>query len=127
MEFKYRIKIMAAIHINKDEFLKKVWNYETSPNEWKFEGDKSAIIDFYASWCGPCKMLSPILDELSDEYAGKVDIYKVDTGQEMELSDAFNIRSIPTLLFCPKDGQPQIMQGALPKASLKDFIEKNLL
>jgi thioredoxin len=127
MKFKYRIKIMAAIHINKDEFLKKVWNYEESPNEWKFEGDKSAIVDFYASWCGPCKMLSPILDELSDEYAGKVDIYKVDTGQEMELSDAFNIRSIPTLLFCPKDGQPQIMQGALPKASLKDFIDKNLL
>lgn len=117
---------MAAIHINKDEFLKKVWNYEASPNEWKFEGDKSAIVDFYASWCGPCKMLSPILDELSDEYAGKVDIYKVDTGQEIELSDAFNIRSIPTLLFCPKDGQPQIMQGALPKASLKDIIDKNL-
>lgn len=118
---------MAAIHINKDEFQKKVWNYEESPNEWKFKGDKSAIVDFYAAWCGPCKMLSPILDELADEYAGKLDIYKVDTGQETELSDAFNIRSIPTLLFCPKNGEPQIMQGALPKASLKEIIEKNLL
>ncbi len=118
---------MAAINITNEEFLKKVWNYKESPQEWKFKGDKPAIVDFYASWCGPCKMLAPVLDQLSEEYAGKVDIYKVDTGKEEELSRAFNIASIPTLLFCPTAGDPQMAQGALPKSSLKDIIDNHLL
>jgi thioredoxin len=124
---KLKEKNMAAINITNEEFLKKVWNYKESPQEWKFKGDKPAIVDFYASWCGPCKMLAPVLDQLSEEYAGKIDIYKVDTGKEEELSRAFNIVSIPTLLFCPTAGDPQMAQGALPKSSLKEIIDNHLL
>lgn len=118
---------MAAIHITKQDFISRIWDYETNRGEWAFKGDRPAIVDFFAQWCGPCKMLSPVLDELSEEYAGRIDIYKVDTGQEYELSDAFNIRSVPTLLFCSMSGQPQMAQGALPKSTLKDIIEKELL
>ena len=91
--------------------MEKVFNYEEN-KEWKFEGDKPCIIDFYADWCGPCKMVAPILEELSEEYKGKVDIYKVDTEVEQELSAAFGIRSIPSMLFVPQDEQPQMAQGA---------------
>ena len=112
--------------LTKESFLKKVFNYEEN-KDWKFEGDKPCIIDFYADWCGPCKMVAPILEELSDEYKGKVDIYKVDTEAEQELSAAFGIRSIPSLLFCPKEGQPQMAQGALPKASMEKAIKELLL
>ena len=118
---------MATIQITKKEFLQKVWNYEASPDTWKFIGERPAIVDFFATWCGPCKMLAPVLDELSEEYAGKVDFYKVDTGTGEELSEAFRIRSIPTLLFCSTKGQPEITQGALPKASLKQIIDDKLL
>jgi len=118
---------MAAIHINKNDFLTKVWNYENSPNEFKLNSDRPVIVDFFATWCAPCKALAPILDELADEYAGRIDIYKVDTGEEEELSEAFNIRSIPTLLFCPKEGKPGMTQGALPKETLRQIIEENLL
>jgi len=118
---------MATIHLTKESFLQKVWNFEESPNEWIFKGGKPAIIDFFATWCSPCMMLSPVLEELSEEYAGKVDIYKIDTGREEELSEAFSIRSIPTLLFCPMKGTPRMTQGALPKSSLKEIIEKELL
>ena len=112
--------------LTKETFLKKVFNFEDN-KEWKFEGDKPCIIDFYADWCGPCKMVAPILEELSEEYKDKVDIYKVDTEAEAELSAAFGIRSIPSLLFCPAEGQPQMAQGALPKAALKKAIEEILL
>ena len=93
---------MATIHLTKDEFLKRVSNIEENGDSWKFLGDKPAVVDFYAQWCGPCKALSPILDEVSDEYAGKVDIYKVDVDQEEDLAVAFGIRTIPTLLFIPQ-------------------------
>ena len=105
-----------AEHLTKETFLTKVFNYEAN-KDWKFEGDKPCIIDFYADWCGPCKMVAPVLEELSKEYEGKLDVYKVDTEQETELAAIFGIRSIPSLLFVPKDGQPQMAMGALPKES----------
>jgi thioredoxin len=120
-------KKMKTIHLTKSEFLTKVVDYEKNPNEWKYLGDKPAIIDFYASWCGPCKMLAPVLEELAAEYGDSIYIYKIDTEQEQELAAAFNIRSIPTLLFVPMSGAPQLAQGALPKAALKDVIDKVLL
>ena len=118
---------METIELTKAEFLKKIHNYETTPNEWKFLGDKPAIIDFYATWCGPCKALAPVMEELSKEYAGKVDIYKVDVDKEQELAAAFGVRSIPTLIFIPMSGQPTLSQGALPKSQLKEIIDNTLL
>ena len=118
---------MKAINITKEEFLNKVWDYKNNPTEWKYKGDKPAIIDFYALWCGPCKMLAPVLDELAQEYDGKVYIYKVDTEVEEELSQAFGIRSIPTMLFVPMNGQPMMTQGALPKTEIEKMIEQRLL
>jgi thioredoxin len=103
-------------HLTKETFKQKVFDYETN-KEWKFEGKKPAIIDFYADWCMPCKMVAPILEELSQDFKGKVDIYKVNTEEERELSAVFGIQSIPSLLFIPKDGQPQMAMGALPKAT----------
>jgi len=113
-------------HLTKETFLQKVFNYEQN-KEWKFEGELPCIIDFYADWCGPCKMVAPVLEELSEEYKGKINIYKIDTEVEQELAAAFGIRSIPSLLFCPKDEQPQMAQGALPKETLKEVINKVLL
>ncbi len=112
--------------LTAETFKAKVFNYEKN-QEWKFEGERPCMIDFYADWCGPCKMVAPILDELSKEYDGKVDIYKVDTEVERELASVFGIQSIPSLLFVPKNGQPQMAQGALPKASFKKAIEEVLL
>lgn len=117
---------MGTIHLTKEDFLTKVFNYEQN-QEWKYEGDKPAIIDFYATWCGPCKAISPILEELAKEYDGQIYIYKVDTDREQELAAAFGIRSIPTLLFIPMDGTPQMSMGALPKQSLKEAIDNVLL
>ena len=118
---------MKTIALTKADFLTKVANYETNPTEWKYLGDKPALVDFYASWCGPCKALAPVLEELAAEYGDSIYIYKVNTEEEQELAAAFGIRSIPTLLFIPKDGKPQMAQGALPKASLKEAIDKVLL
>jgi len=112
--------------LTKDAFLKKVFNYEQN-KEWKYEGELPCLIDFYADWCGPCKMVHPVLVELSKEYEGKIMIYQIDTEAEQELAAAFGIRSIPSLLFCPTEGQPQMAQGALPKATLKRAIEDILL
>lgn len=112
--------------LTKQAFLEKVFNYEQN-KDWKYEGDLPCLIDFYADWCGPCKMVHPILEELSTEYKGKIKIYQIDTEAEQELAAAFGIRSIPSLLFCPADGQPQMAQGALPKATLKKAIEEILL
>ena len=107
--------------LTKETFLEKVFNFEKN-KEWKFEGEIPCIIDFYADWCGPCKMVAPILEELSDDYNGKVNIYKVDTEAEQELAAAFGIRSIPSMLFVPQDGAPQMAQGALPKHELEKVI-----
>ena len=118
---------MTTINLTKEDFLNKVMDYEKNPTEWKYKGDKPAIIDFYASWCGPCKMLAPVLEELAKEYEGQIYIYKVDTEAEEELSRAFGIRSIPTMLFVPMNGQPMMTQGALPKAELDKIIKERLL
>lgn len=114
-------------HLTKKEFMEKVYNYEKNPDKWVYEGDKPAIVDFYATWCGPCKAIAPILEELAKEYAGKIVIYKIDTDKERDLAAAFGISSIPTLLFIPSNGDPQIAQGALPKESLKRAIDDFLL
>ena len=118
---------MEIVHLTKTEFLNKVYNYDTNPNDWKYEGDKPAIVDFYATWCGPCKMVAPILDELAKEYDGQIVIYKVDTDKETELARAFGIRSIPSILFIPMNGKPEMAQGALPKEAFKKAIDELLL
>ena len=120
-------KKMGTIHLTKAEFLTKVANYEANPTEWKYLGDKPCIIDFYASWCGPCKTIAPILEDLAKEYDGQIYIYKIDTEKEQELAAAFGIRSIPTILFCPVGENPQMAQGAMPKDAFKQAIEEVLL
>lgn len=117
---------MSTIQLDKTGFLTKIANYETTP-EWKYLGDRPAIVDFYADWCGPCKTLSPILDELSEEYKNQIYIYKVNTEEELELSELFNIRSIPTILLIPMNEEPQMGQGAVPKHELKGAIDQFLL
>ncbi len=116
---------MPTIQLTNQMFIDQVFDY-TSEKEWKFKGDKPAIIDFYADWCGPCKVVAPILEELSNEYPDIV-IYKVNTEIEQELSYVFQIRSIPSILFIPKEKQPMMQAGALPKMTLKEIIEKELL
>lgn len=113
-------------HLTAESFKQKVFNYEIN-KEWKFEGTLPCIIDFYADWCGPCKMVAPILEELSEEFKGKVDIYKVDTEAEQELSAVFGIQSIPSILFIPKSSQPQMMMGAMPKDTFIKAINEVLL
>ena len=113
-------------HLTKQTFLEKVFNYEVN-KDWKFEGNLPCVIDFWAPWCGPCRIVGPVLDELSEEYKGKVNFYKVNTDEEQELGSAFGIRSIPSLLFIPIEGQPKMAVGALPKDSLKKAIEEELL
>ena len=112
--------------LTKQGFADKVFDFEKN-TEWKFAGETPCVVDFYADWCGPCKMVAPVLDELSKEYAGKVNFYKVNTDEEQELAGAFGIQSIPSLLFVPLSGKPQMAVGALPKAALKQVIEKDLL
>jgi thioredoxin len=112
---------MKLEHLTKETFKEKVFNFEAN-KEWKYEGTKPAIIDFYADWCGPCKMVAPLLEELKDEYGDKLEIYKIDTEEERELSAMFGIRSIPSLLFVPLDGQPQMAMGALPKETFRQAI-----
>ena len=113
--------IKMTTNLTKETFLKKVFNFEEN-KDWVFEGKRPVLIDFYADWCGPCKMLAPILETLSEEYKGAIDIYKIDTEAEQELSAAFGIRSIPSMLFCPMEGQPEMANGALPKAELEQII-----
>ncbi len=113
-------------HLTKQTFLEKVFDYEANKN-WKFEGKLPCIIDFYTDWCQPCKVVAPILEELFVEFDGKINIYKVNTEQEVELASAFGIRSIPSMLFCPAEGQPQMAVGALPKETLIQAINDVLL
>jgi thioredoxin len=126
---------MNVQQMTKADFVAKVYDYKANPDKWVFKGDKPAIIDFYATWCGPCKMVAPIMEELATEYAGKVDFYKVDTDAEQELSGLFGIRSIPSILFIPATGsggspesaQPQMSTGAMSKTSYKNIIDGTLL
>ena len=116
---------MALEHLTVDTFKEKVFNYETN-KDWKFEGSRPAIIDFYADWCGPCKVVAPLLEELKEEYGDKLDIFKVNTEEQKELSSVFGIQSIPSLLFVPTEGQPQMAMGALPKETFKQAISEVL-
>ena len=120
-------KNMKTIELTKEDFLKKVANFEADSKEWKYLGDKPALIDFYASWCGPCKTIAPILEELAAEYGDSIVIYKINTEKEPELAAAFGIRSIPSLLFVPMSDKPQMSQGAMGKADLKKAIDSVLL
>ena len=113
--------------LNKADFLSKVYNYTKNQTQWVYEGNKPAIIDFYADWCGPCKKVSPILEELAAQYKDDIVIYKINVDNEKELASAFGIQSIPTLLFIPKTGKPQIAQGALPKEQFVEQIDNFLL
>ena len=112
-------------HLTKESFKTKIFDFENN-KEWKYEGDLPAIIDFYADWCGPCKMLSPVLEELGKRYEGKMRVYKIDTEAEPELSAMFDIQSIPTLFFVPKEGDPRFAMGALPKKDLERAIAEVL-
>lgn len=116
-----------VISLNKADFLKKVFDFEKNPQEWTYEGNKPCIIDFYATWCGPCKKVAPILEELAQTYKDKIVIYKIDVDKENELATAFGIQSIPTILFVPGKGIPRLTQGALPKEELVNQIESFLL
>jgi thioredoxin len=117
---------IMAQQITKEQFIKDIFDYENN-EEWDFQGDVPCVIDFYADWCGPCKMVAPVIEELSEEYDGKVNFFKVDTEKEQELSAAFGIRSIPSLLFIPKEGKPKMSMGALPKDQLKEIVDNELL
>ena len=117
---------MATVQLTTQDFKDKVFNYETE-REWQFKGELPAIIDFYADWCSPCKMVAPILEELSKEYEGQLIIYKVDTEKETELASVFGIQSIPTFLFIPVNGDPMMQPGAFPKKVFQQIIEERLI
>jgi thioredoxin 1 len=117
---------MATINITAQDFKEKIFDYEQG-SEWEYKGQLPAIIDFYADWCGPCRSVAPVLDELSKEYDGKLLIYKIDTDKEAELSGLFGIQSIPTFLFIPVQGSPMLQRGAIPKNAFKQVIEERLL
>lgn len=122
----------GTVKLNKAKFLAEVWDYENSPKEWKYKGSKPALIDFYADWCGPCRIAAPILEELSKEYAGKITIYKIDTQVEQELASVFGISGIPAFLYIPQSGRPTMASGIArsneeTKKMFKDNIDKLLL
>ena len=116
-----------VILLNKADFLTKVFNYEKQTEEWKYEGDKPCIIDFYADWCGPCKMIAPIMKELAAEYKDEIVFYKIDTDVEQELAAVFGVSSIPLVLYVPMEGQPQAALGARPKEAMVEIINAVLL
>jgi thioredoxin len=113
--------------LTKPEFLKKIANYEANPIEWTFEGERPCIVDFYAEWCGPSRMIASLLDELAEEYAGKIDIYKVNADEEEELIADFGIHNTPSLLFCPMNKRPQMARGNMSKPDFKKAINEVLL
>lgn len=117
----------ATKYLTTADFQQKVWNYRTAEGKWKYTGSRPCIIDFYATWCGPCRQLAPVLERVAKQYENDIDIYKVDTDKERELAQVFRITSIPTLLFVPMDSIPMLMQGAPPEATLTQIIDKALL
>jgi thioredoxin len=118
---------MKVQELNVADFKQKVMDYDKHPDEWVFAGDKPAIIDFYATWCGPCKATAPNMEKLAETYAGKLDVYKVDVDKQQELAALFGIRSIPTILFIPVSGQPSIQVGAMSYSQLDEVVTKTLL
>jgi thioredoxin len=120
-----RNKSMAE-NLTAEVFKTKIFDYEKEKG-WQFKGGKPCVIDFWAPWCGPCRMVGPVIEDLSKEYAGRVDFFKVNTDEEQELASVFGIRSIPSLLLVPLDGPPKMAVGALPKDALRDAVETKLL
>ncbi len=118
---------MSVEQLTRKEFSVKIADTDTVNSEWKYRGDKPALVDFYATWCGPCKALGPVLEELAGKYKDKIYIYKVDVDKEEELSDIFKIRTVPTLLFIPVQGKPRLLSGVMPKAGLEKKIQDILL
>ena len=114
-------------HLTYKEFLSKVWNFESNPNTFVYKGQLPAIIDFYADWCGPCRRVAPIMEKLAEEYDGKLLVYKINTDKERELSAAFNVKSIPMVLFIPMEGQPMMQVGAMPEEGYRKVVEEQLL
>ena len=123
----YHDSKIGPIHLSKAEFISKVANFESNPTDWKYLGDKPCIIDFYASWCGPCKMIAPILEDLTKDYNGQIYIYKVNIDAEQEIAGAYGIQSIPTIFFCSMNGTSQVVKGAIPKETFKKAITEVLL
>ena len=120
-------KESKVIHLTYKEFLKKVWDFEKDPNTFNYKGKLPAVIDFYADWCGPCRRVAPIMERMAEEYDGTLLVYKINTDQEKGLSSAFQIRSIPTVLFIPMEGQPMMQVGAMQEAEYKKVVEEQLL
>jgi len=114
-------------YLTKETFKEKIWDYEANPEEWVYEGSEPAIIDFYADWCKPCKMVAPILDEISEEYAGKIKVYKIDTQKQRELAAVFQVSSIPAFLYIPVDGKPQMDRGFKQKEAFEQVISEILM
>ena len=117
----------APEHLTYDAFLKKVWNFEANPQEWVYEGDVPCVIDFYADWCRPCKRVAPIMDELAREFDGKLKVYKINVDNEKQLASVFRVRSIPSVLFIPKKGKPQMQTGAMPRDAYFKVVKEQLL
>lgn len=117
-------KKMNVQELTAETFKQKVMNYDIHPNEWIFEGSRPAIIDFYATWCGPCKQTAPIVEKLAEDYEGRIDVYKVDVDQQQELAAFFGVQSIPTILFIPKEGTPQRVSGAMPRSGFDEAIKQ---
>ena len=115
---------MNVEELTAETFKQKVMNYDKHPNEWVFEGSRPAIIDFYATWCGPCKQVAPIVEQVANDYAGKIDVYKIDVDKQQELAALFGVQSIPTILFVPKEGTPQRVNGAMPRTGFDEAIKQ---
>ena len=117
-------KKMNVEELTAETFKQKVMNYDKHPNEWVFEGSRPAIIDFYATWCGPCKQVAPIVEQVANDYAGKIDVYKIDVDKQQELAALFGVQSIPTILFVPKEGTPQRVNGTMPRTGFDEAIKQ---
>ena len=114
-------------HLTHNEFLHKVWDFEDDPNTFKYRGKLPAVVDFYADWCGPCRRVAPIMEKMAEEFEGRLVVYKVNTDQERDLAAAFNVKSIPMVLFIPVKGQPLMQVGAMQEADYRRIIEEKLL
>ncbi|MBQ5776048.1 MAG: thiol reductase thioredoxin [Bacteroidaceae bacterium] len=125
--FAFSAQAQEVIELNKQQFLEKVWNYESNPDAWQYNGTLPCVIDFNAKWCGPCRKMEPILNSLAAKYNGKIIIYKVDVDKEKELASLFGISSIPAFLFCPTEGDPRGTMGAYPADEFEKIIRTVLL